>query len=152
MASFARTWLGDGRTPKLPSQDIGAPFLHYYPLINYPQIPGGCPLTTRSPYTFSFALPHFLSFFNLSSSLTPLISQSKFSEIFLPIVWTARPVYPRYLLACGHRHVVSKIEVTGRSASLAVVTVYTWSDAAHDLLVLLWRISHNCIYLFKNFF
>lgn len=120
MASFARTWLGDGRTPKLPSQDIGAPFSRCYPPVNHPQVPGGCPLTTRS-LALSLSLYLTLSFtFSKSLSRSRVFSassfRSRFNEIFLPIVQTTQPVDARYLLARGHRHVVVKYGSPGESA------------------------------------
>lgn len=125
MASFARTWLGDGRTPKHPSQDIGAPFSHCYPLINYPQVPGGCPLITHSLalslllyLKLSLSLSLVSLFFSPSSDLAySQLFQSRFSELSLPIVWMEQPVDARYLLVCGHCHVVSKVQIAGSAPS-----------------------------------
>lgn len=78
MASFARTWLGDGRTPRLPSQDIGAPFSRCYPPVNHPQVPGGCPLTTRSlALSLSLYLTLSFTFSSLSLSLGAAYSQPR---------------------------------------------------------------------------
>lgn len=118
--------MGDGRTPKLPSQDIGAPFSRYYPPVNHPQVPGGCPLTARSLalslslyLTPSFTFPTLS--FSLSLSRSRIFSassfRSRFSEISLAIVRTTQPVDARYLLARGHRHVVVKYGSPGESAS-----------------------------------
>lgn len=48
--------MGDGRTSKLASQDIGAPFSHGYPLFSHPQAPTGTLLPPITSSTFSLAL------------------------------------------------------------------------------------------------
>lgn len=48
--------MGDGRTSKLASQDIGAPFSRGYPLFSHPQAPTGTLLLPITSSTFSLAL------------------------------------------------------------------------------------------------
>lgn len=48
--------MGDGRTSKLASQDIGAPFSRGYPLFSHPQAPTGTLLPPITSSTFSLAL------------------------------------------------------------------------------------------------
>jgi len=67
--------LGDGRTPKLSSQDIGAPFSRYYPLLTILRYLEGA-LLPLAPLALSLSLYFTLSltFSSLSLSLPRILS------------------------------------------------------------------------------
>jgi len=132
--------LGDGRTPKLPSQDIGAPFSCCYPPVNRPQVPGGCPLTARSlPLSLSLYLTFLLTFsvplprsrvFSASSSRGSLLSVRR--EILAHCLDGAT----------GRRSILPGTRATPRASKIRVADEST-SDSSSGQRSQTWRVLQS---------